>query len=130
MDQFNSIAVDDREESRLRQETLTPALMHPQSALQAGAFGQTSEQSVVIPLQPAVKSSKVATFEREQQPDSNQLARVQAGLGMFGYSSHSVIYPAEQFNDKVFGGHGSYLQRFGDYWLYESRDLVSTSTIG
>jgi hypothetical protein len=49
---------------------------------------------------------------------------------MFLDCAHLVVYPAEQFDDKVFCGHGSYLQQFGDYRLYDVRDLFSTSTNG
>src|SRR5664279_863739 len=130
VDQFNPIAIDNGEESRLHQELLTPTLMHPQQALQAGAVGQPREQGAVIPCQPAIEGPKVTALKRKQQPDRDDLAGIQFRLPMFWHLAHLVIYPAEQFNDKVFGGHGSYLQQFGDYWLYEFRDLFSTSTNG
>jgi hypothetical protein len=101
--------------------------MSLQQPLQARAFGQPAEQGGVIPRQPAVERPEITTLEREQQPNGDQLTRIQLRLRMFGDGAHLVIYPAEQFDDKVFGGHGSSLQQFGDYWLYEIRDHFSTS---
>ena len=78
MDEFNPIAVNDGEESRLCQKLLTPAVMGMQGTLQTGAVRQASEQGVVIPFQPAIERPKVAAFEREQQPDGDQFARIRA----------------------------------------------------
>jgi hypothetical protein len=130
MDEFNAVAVDHGEEGRLRQELLTPPLMDAQGTLHAGAIRQTCEQRVVIALQPAVKGTEVTALQGERQLNGDQFTRIQARLGMLRHCSHLVIYPTEQFDDKVLGGHGSYLQQFGDYWFYEFRDLFSTSTNG
>jgi hypothetical protein len=127
---FNPIAVDNREESGLCQEPGTPALMNFQQALQTGAFWQPSKQRPIIPRQPTVERPEVTTFECKQQPYRHQFAWIQLGLSMFWYIAHLIVYPAEQFNDKVFRGHGSYLQQFANYRLYDVRDLFSTSTIG
>src|SRR5664279_2504197 len=128
--QFNPITVNGSEKGRFGQKDAAPVLVGQQQSLQAGALRQASKQTVIIPPQPADKRAEVTAFECEQQPNGDDLARIQLGLRMFGNDAHLVIYPAEPFDDKVFTGHGSYLQQLGDYWLYEFRDLFSTSTSG
>jgi len=51
-----------------------------QQPLQAGAIGQTGKQGVIVSLEPAIKGTKVTSFQREQQANRDQLAWVQFGL--------------------------------------------------
>lgn len=130
VDQLDAIAVNDSEEGRGRQEVSAPVLMSCQLALQAGAVWQAAKQRGVVTRYPAVEGAEISPLQRKQHAEGYHFAWVQLGLAVFRYHRHVIIYPTEQFDDKVLGGHGSYLQQFGDYRLYEIRDLFSTSTNG
>jgi hypothetical protein len=66
MNEFNPITVDDSEEGGLCQEAFTPPLMVLQQTLQARPVRQASKQGGVIPVQPPIERTEIATFEREQ----------------------------------------------------------------
>jgi hypothetical protein len=72
-------------------------------------MGQTNEQGFVVPFQPAIKSSKVTTFEGEQETNCHQFTRPQAGLAVFRYWTQAIIDQAEQMDDKIFCSLGSLL---------------------
>src|SRR5215216_428990 len=109
MNEFNPVGVDDSEESGVGQEALTPLLMCSQRSRDARAVRQFNKQRPEVAFQPAIKRAKEATFERIQQSYRHQFTRIQVRIRAFGKFAHAIIYQTEQRNDKVFGGHGSFL---------------------
>src|SRR5664279_3608838 len=109
MNQFNPIGVDDREESRVSQQVVTPVAMDVQRPLDAGAIRQFDKQRLKVAFQPTVEGAKKATFKRIEQSYRHQLAWIQIGIRTLRHLAPTIIYQTEQRNDKVFGGHGSFL---------------------
>lgn len=105
MDQFDPVAVDHPQRGRLGQEVLRPVLMGGEQAKQAGALGQARKPGTIIAPQPAVKRAATASFEGEQQGQRDDLAGIELRLRMFGQMADDHIYPIEQANDKIGGGH-------------------------
>jgi hypothetical protein len=73
---------------------------------QSGAMGQFREQAQVIPLQPTVKGAIANPLEGKQDGNSDHLTGVKIGLRVLFGIRHSVVNAAEQFGDKIYGGHG------------------------
>src|SRR5437879_9607351 len=86
--QLNGVAVNHQEEAGNSQKPLVPVLMGDQQALQASAIRQASKQGFVIPFEPAIESAKMASFERKEQADRDQLTGIQFGLTMLGNLFH------------------------------------------
>jgi hypothetical protein len=85
-----------------------------EQAKQPRSFGQFREQRAPISNQPAIKGAISHSLERKQNGQGDDFAGIQVGLWMFREVSHLIIYSAEQFNDKIFGGHEGLLLLFGE----------------
>ena len=66
-----------------------------------------------VTLQPAIERSIADTLDGKEQGKRRNFTWMKFGLRVFVRITHPVIYTAEQFGDKVFGGHDSSLLRFG-----------------
>lgn len=89
--QLNGKTIDDGEEGWVCQQTGTPGLMRFQQAQHTRTIWQTTEQRVVISLQPPVKGSKMPAFERKQNANAYQFTGIQLGLWMLLDVWHQVI---------------------------------------
>lgn len=103
--QFNRIAVNHQEETRIGQKSLVPILMSDQQPLYPCAIRQTGKQGVVVAFEPAVKGTKVTSLQGKQQADRDSLTRIQLGLTVLGDLFHLVIDKAKDLDDNVFSGH-------------------------
>jgi hypothetical protein len=110
VDQFDTTIIDDHEEGWVGQEAFAPGMVRRQRALQTSAIGQPLEQRVIVPLQPVVEGTELATLQAKQQPDGYQFARPQLGLGVLRVVAHPVSYLTEQSYDVIPGGHGVLLR--------------------
>ncbi len=59
MDQLEAVAVDRSEEGGLSPEAVAPIMRGGQQTLQSGAVRRAAKEWFVVPLEPAVESSKV-----------------------------------------------------------------------
>jgi hypothetical protein len=69
---------------------------------QPGSFRQPWKQSPQITMSPAVKRTFRSAPDGEQNSEGDDLAGVQQGLRMLALANHCSVYPAEQFDDKIF----------------------------
>ncbi len=102
---LNWETIHDGEEGRLFQQPVTPRLMGSQQAQQPGSVWQATKQRRIISPQPTLESAKVPTFEREQDTDSHQFARIQSGLRMFFQAWQQVIDKTKDVDDNILCGH-------------------------
>jgi len=91
MYQFDPIGVDDAEHRRRGQEDLRPVLMGPEKAKEARPLGELRKQRAIVSRQPAIKRPVAHAFERMQQPQGDDLAGPEVGVGMFGDTWQMVI---------------------------------------
>ena len=134
---LDAVGIDYPEQSGLSHKQVGPAPMGLEQPKQPGTLGQVGKQLPTIAGWPAIKGAITYSFKGQQQPHSDHLARVQTGLRMLGQRLHLIIYGAEQFSDKVMGGHVLLLQRQG-FWSPLPRwrpcmalsIIQKTSTIG
>src|SRR5512135_2396787 len=101
MQQLNAVRVSYAQQGRLDHKAVGPGLMRLEQPEQACPIRQARKEHQAISLQPAIECSLPHSFERKQNAQGNDLARVQIGLTMFGNVLHRIIYPAEQFCDKI-----------------------------
>ncbi len=66
-----------------------------------------------VTLEPAIEGAVADSFDGEEQRPRGDFAWMKFGLGVLFNFGHRIIYTAEQFGDKVLGGHESSLLRFG-----------------
>jgi hypothetical protein len=91
MDQLDPVRVDDAEHRRGGQEDLRPVLMRFQEAKEPGALGKPRKQRPIVARQPPIEGAVADAFERVQQPQGDDLAGPEVGLGMFGEACQLVI---------------------------------------
>jgi hypothetical protein len=72
---------------------------------QTSTLREVGEQGEVITFDPAVKGSVTYSFESKEQSKCHHLTWVEAGLRVFGYILHQIIYSAKQLCDKILGRH-------------------------
>jgi hypothetical protein len=77
--------------------------MGREQAKQAGAFGQVREPVPVVVGEPAIEAARPDTLEREEQPEGDEFARIEVGVGMFGQVAYDAIDSDEQVDDKILG---------------------------
>jgi hypothetical protein len=83
--------------------------MRVEQTKQPRAIRQTGEKMPVIAFQPAIERTVAHAFEGKQQPERHDFTGVQIGLRMFLGFGHRVIHTEKQFDDRIFGSHGSFL---------------------
>ncbi len=113
VDEFDAVSVNDAEHSRLGHKALRPSSVRAKEAKQAGSFRQGRKQRLEVTLKPTVERSVANAFDGEQEGERRHFAWMKFGLHMSWRVGHRIIYAAEQFSDKVLGGHDGSLQRFG-----------------
>src|SRR5512143_1528719 len=105
MQQFNPVGIDHSQQRWGCQKAIGPRPVGPEQAKQARALGQPRKQGMIVADQPAIKGPLPNAFQPEQDADRDRFAGPQVSLGRPRDILHLVIYPTEQVNDKVFGGH-------------------------
>src|SRR5713101_908677 len=103
MDQLYPIRVDDPEHRRRGQEGLRPVLMRLEEAKEPRPLRYVREQRAIILRQPAIERPVTPAFERMQQPQGDDLAGPEVGVGVFGDAWQMVIDLTEQRGDKLYG---------------------------
>jgi len=107
MAQLNAVTIDDTEGGRLREKDLGPVRMGGKQAKQARAFRQAGKPALVVVVEPPIERARADAFERKQQGQRDDLARIQVGLRSFGRIGHDRIDPNEQGHDKIVGRHAN-----------------------
>jgi len=105
--QFNRKTIDDIQQTRFRQQLVGVMLMPSQLPLQGRSLWQTTEQSIIIPFQPAIEGPKASTLQGEQDADSDHLTGIQLRIPFFRHVSQSVIDTAKNKDDNQFRRHES-----------------------
>ena len=126
VDQLDAIAVDDAEQRRLGHEALSEIPMRVERPKQTGPLRQFRQQVSEVSPQPPIEGPVAHPLEGKQQRQRHHFTGIQVGLRMLGYVQHLVIHTAEQFDDKIFGGHGVPLSLSGSR-LTASENLVPMS---
>jgi rhamnulokinase len=80
MDQLDPIGIHDGEECRVGQKVTCLLGIVAQQPLQPRPFGKLREEGAVILVQRAVKRSEASPFERKEQPDGDNLTRIQVSM--------------------------------------------------
>jgi hypothetical protein len=112
MNQLDSIGINHAQHSRLGHKAIDPLTMGVEQAKQTGPMRQPREQGQVVPLEPAIESTIATAFERKQQGQRSDLARIQCWLRVFLRIGHHIIHTAKQFYDQMNCGHGELLSAF------------------
>jgi hypothetical protein len=115
MDEREALGVDDAAHGRSGQEDLGPVLRGPEEAKPAGAFGSPGEQRARVARQPAREGAMAHAFARMQQPQGDDLAGPEVGLGVFGESLQLLIDLIDQGGDTIDGGHTALLAGEGGH---------------
>src|SRR5215210_7731353 len=105
MNQLDAITVNDTQNRGLSHELLSPGAMRLKQAEQARPLRQSREQGLKVTLEPAVEGAITDAFDGKDEGQRDDLARMELGLAVFRHLAHPVIYPAEEFGDKVLRGH-------------------------
>ena len=91
VDQLDAIGVDDAEHRRSGQEDLRPVLTGREEAQEPRPLGEPGKQSTRVARRPALEGPVAHAFEGMQQPQSDDLAWPQDGVGVFGETWQMVI---------------------------------------
>lgn len=68
-------------------------------------LGQFGEKAAVILYQLAVNCLIANSLENQQRPQGSNFTREEVGLAMSLSAFHRIIKSAEQFDNKILGGH-------------------------
>jgi hypothetical protein len=104
--QLDGVAVNQKAKSWDR-----PGIVHSSPGGSPAAVAAVCDQAnrrnlrIIVSFQPAIKGSKMASFQCEEQANRHQLTWIQFGLTMLGYLFHLVIDKTKNLDDNVFGGH-------------------------
>lgn len=104
-EQFDGIAVNHGEETRLCQQGATPVLVGLKQPLQPSAIRQSPKEVGIVALEPAVKRSEMAAFEGKENANGYHFTRIQFGLAVFAHVFHLIIDNTKNLDDNVFGCH-------------------------
>jgi hypothetical protein len=74
-----------------------------------GALGEPRKQRPIVARQPPIEGPVAYAFEGMEQPQGDDLAGPELGLGMFGDGAQLLIDPVEQRRDKLHGNHAALL---------------------
>jgi len=102
--QINPIRVDDAEHGRGGQEDLSPCVMGPEEAKEAGALREPGNQRIIVAGQPPIKRVIAHTIDGMQQPHGDHLTGPEVGLGRCGEACQLVINLTEAGHDTRAGG--------------------------
>src|SRR5207247_1360328 len=105
MDQLNAVGIHDGEEARLGQKRQRILGAVAQEPLSARALGQLGREGAIIGIEPAVKGAEATAFQGKEQPDGDNLARIQMGIGTLIDMTQFVVYHAKQADDQLVRWH-------------------------
>src|SRR5215475_751007 len=97
-----------------------------QEPKEPGALGQPRKQRPIVACQPAIEGSIADAFERMQQPQGDDLAGPEMGLGVFGDSAQLLIDFIEQRGDKLHGHHTALLAGMLCFPAWKSRRRIAS----
>ena len=103
MDQLDAIRVNAPQDPRGSEEDPGPVVMRREETKEPGALGEAGKQRPIVTRQPAIKGLVAHAFERMQQPQGDDLAGPEVGLGVFGDGAQLLIDFIEQGSDKLYG---------------------------
>ena len=89
--QLDAVSVNAPEHRRSGQEDLRPVLRGREEAKEPRPLGEPGKQSTIVARQPAIEDPVAHAFEDMQQPQSDDLARPQDCVGVFGETWQMVI---------------------------------------
>src|SRR5437764_951690 len=105
VNQFNAVAINHTFFLRSDQELVGQGFIDGQQAQQTRAFGQIGKQVQPVPFEPAIKGAVVDAFEREQDPNGDNLTGIQVGVAAFVDVSQFIVYHTKESNDNLFASH-------------------------
>src|SRR5262245_21014371 len=91
VDQLDAIGVDDAEHRWRSQERPRPVLMGLEETKEPGALGEPRKQRPIVARQPPIEGPVAYAFEGMEQPQGDDLAGPEVGLGMFGDGAQLLI---------------------------------------
>src|SRR5262249_38231273 len=107
MEQFNPVAIDYAQDRGSRQKLLRPGAVGRKEPKEAGPARRPGEKAAPAARDPTIERASTNAFEGKEDSQGHHLTGPQTGLAVFCHTPHRLIYPVEQFADKVLRSHAA-----------------------